>query len=52
MGVAEWSISIIATVLLVLAPDLATVPLVIGFLLYAPWVWGGGIWLLRRERPG
>jgi hypothetical protein len=50
MGVAEWTISIVATVLLVVAPALATIPLVISFLLYAPWVWGGGIWLLRRQR--
>ena len=33
---------------LVLAPDLATIPLVISFMLYAPWVWGGAYWLWRR----
>lgn len=48
LGVAEWTISIIATILLVAAPDLAAIPLVISFLLYAPWVWGGGVWILRR----
>lgn len=52
LGVVEWTISIIATILLVIAPDLATVPLVISFLLYAPWVWGGGIWVLRRRPVG
>lgn len=49
LGVAEWGISAVATVLLVAAPSLATIPLVISFALYAPWVWGGGIWLLRRK---
>lgn len=52
LGVAEWTISIIATILLVIAPDLSTAPLVISFLLYAPWVWGGGIWVLRRKSAG
>lgn len=49
LGVAEWSISIVATGLLVIAPDLAAIPLVISFLLYAPWVWGGGMWVLHRK---
>jgi len=31
-------------------PDLATIPLVISFLLYAPWVWGSAIWLIKRDR--
>lgn len=52
LGVVEWTISVIATILLVIAPDLSTIPLVISFLLYAPWVWGGAIWLLRRKPPG
>ncbi|MDX1614469.1 MAG: hypothetical protein R3300_09170 [Candidatus Promineifilaceae bacterium] len=41
LGALEWMISIIATALLIVAPELATGPLVISFLLYAPWVWGG-----------
>lgn len=49
LGAAEWIISSIATVLLVLAPSLATIPLVISFALYAPWVWGSAIWLLRSK---
>ncbi len=49
LGVAEWTISIIATILLITAPDMATVPLVISFLLYAPWVWGSALWILRRQ---
>jgi len=49
LGVAEWSISIIATGLLVFAPTLATAPLLISFVLYAPWVWGSAIWILRRK---
>lgn len=49
LGVAEWGISIVATFLLLLAPDLAPFALVISFLLYAPWVWGGAVWLLRRR---
>lgn len=50
LGVAEWGIAAIATVLLVLMPDIATVPLLISFFLYAPWIWGGAWWLLRRDR--
>jgi len=49
LGAAEWIISSIATVLLVLVPNLATVPLLISFVLYAPWVWGCALWLLRRK---
>jgi hypothetical protein len=52
LGVAEWSISMLASILLVTAPDLSTVPFVISFLLYAPWVWGGGVWVLRRKPVG
>lgn len=37
----------LATTLLVLAPDLATGPLMISFALYAPRVWASGVWLLR-----
>ncbi len=48
LGAVEWTLSIVATVLLVVAPALATLPLVISFLLYGPWVWGGAIWLWRR----
>ncbi len=47
VGVAEWGISSIATVLLVVAPGLAIGPLVISFALYAPWVWGSAVWLFR-----
>jgi len=49
LEVVEWGISIIATTLLVFTPDLAIGPLLISFLLYAPWVWGGAIWLIRRD---
>jgi hypothetical protein len=49
LGVAEWGIAALATVLLVFAPGLATGPLLISFALYAPWVWGGAVWLLRRK---
>lgn len=48
LGVVEWTIATLATVLLVIAPSLATLPLVISFLFYAPWVWGSAWWLLRR----
>ena len=47
LGAAEWIISSIAITLLVFSPDIATVPLVISFALYAPWVWGSALWLLR-----
>lgn len=49
LGTAEWFIAAIATVLLITAPTLATVPLLISFVLYAPWVWGSALWLLRRN---
>jgi hypothetical protein len=49
LGTLEWSIAAIATVLLIVAPQLATVPLVISFALYALWVWGSALWL-RRTR--
>ena len=48
--VAEWSIAALATVLLVLVPDLVTGPLLLSFSLYAPWVRGSAVWLLR-SRP-
>jgi hypothetical protein len=49
LGVVEWGIALIATALLVIAPDFATGPLLISFSLYAPWVWGSAIWLLRNK---
>lgn len=49
LGVLEWGISIIATGLLVIAPSLAIVPLLVSFLLYAPWVWGSAWWLWNRQ---
>jgi len=49
LGAAEWIISSISTVLIVLVPSLATVPLLISFALYAPWVWGSALWLLRSK---
>ncbi len=49
LGAAEWSIAALATILLVIAPGLATAPLLVSFALYAPWVWASGAWLLRRE---
>jgi hypothetical protein len=48
LGGLEWGIAALATILLVFAPGLATIPLLISFALYAPWVWGSAIWLLRR----
>ena len=51
LGAVEWGIAAIATGLLVFAPSLATGPLLVSFALYAPWVWGSAIWLLRRK-PG
>ncbi len=47
LGVAEWGISMLAAFFLVVSPPLATVPLVISFLLFAPWVWGSALWVLR-----
>jgi hypothetical protein len=49
LGAVEWGVAAFATILLVLAPDLATGPLLISFALYAPWVWASGVWLLRRK---
>lgn len=49
LGVVEWSISSIATGLLIFAPGLATGPLLVSFALYAPWVWGSAVWLLRSK---
>ena len=49
LGVFEWGISIVATILLVIAPAVAIIPLVISFLFYAPWVWGSALWLMRRK---
>jgi len=49
IGIVEWSVSILATVLLVIAPSLATIPLVISFMFYAPWVWGAAWWVLRLK---
>lgn len=50
LGVVEWGISSIATGLLIFAPGLAAGPLVISFILYAPWVWGSALWLLRGKQ--
>jgi hypothetical protein len=47
LGTAEWGIATLATALLVVAPDLAMAPLMISFLLYAPWVWLSAFWLLH-----
>ncbi len=49
LGATEWIISSLATLLLIFAPTLATIPLVISFFLYAPWVWGSALWLYRRK---
>jgi hypothetical protein len=48
LGAVEWTVSALASVLLVVAPALAIGPMLIGFALYAPWVWVSGLWLLRR----
>jgi hypothetical protein len=50
IGAVEWGISILATALLVIAPNLAAAPLLISFALYAPWVWGGAIWLIQKNQ--
>ncbi len=49
LGAAEWGIAMLATAMLVIVPDLATAPLLISFALYAPWVWGSAVWLLRNK---
>jgi hypothetical protein len=51
LGAAEWGIAAVATLLLVFAPGLATGPLLLSFILYAPWVWGSAVWLLRGTSP-
>ncbi len=51
LGVGEWAVASLATVLLVLAPHLATGPLLLSFFLFAPWVWGSALWVLRGSRP-
>lgn len=51
LGVAEWSIASIATILLIVAPTVATLPLMVSFLLFAPWVWSSAWWLLWRIEP-
>ena len=50
LGAAEWGIAALATILLVVAPSIASGPLLISFALYAPWVWGSAVWLLRGAR--
>ena len=49
LGVVEWVTAALATGLLMFAPGLATGPLLVSFALYAPWVWGSAVWLLRRK---
>ncbi len=53
LGAAEWGIAALATILLVAAPGIATGPLLVSFALYAPWVWGSAVWLLRstKQKP-
>ena len=50
LGVVEWVIAALATLLLVAAPSLATAPLLVSFALYTPWVCGSAWWLLRGKR--
>ena len=50
LGTVEWGIAALATTLLVFVPNLATGPLLVSFALYAPWVWGSAVWLLRRNK--
>jgi len=49
LGMTEWGIASMATILLIFAPHIATIPLLISFALYAPWVWGSAFWLLKKE---
>ncbi|MEN8173015.1 MAG: hypothetical protein ABFS03_09065 [Chloroflexota bacterium] len=49
LGAMEWGIAAIATLLLVISPNLATIPLLVSFILYAPWVWGSAWWLVRKD---
>jgi hypothetical protein len=50
LGCVEWGIASIATILLVVAPGVATGPWLISFALYAPWVWASAVWLLRTPQ--
>ena len=47
LGAVEWGVAALATLLLVFGSSLATGPLLLSFALYAPWVWGSAVWLLR-----
>ena len=49
LGAVEWGTAALATGLLVVAPAVALGPSLLSFALYAPWVWAGGVWLLRRR---
>jgi hypothetical protein len=49
LGAAGWGIAALATALRVFVPGLATGPLLVSFALYAPWVWGSAVWLLRSK---
>jgi hypothetical protein len=49
LGTAEWGVASLATVVLIMAPNLAVIPLIISFILYAPWVWASARWLLRKS---
>jgi hypothetical protein len=49
LGAVEWGIATVATVLLVVVPDVAAGPMLVSFALYAPWVWGSALWLLRSR---
>ena len=48
LGVVEWGVALLATLLLVVLPAWATVPLLLSFILYAPWVWGSAFWVLQQ----
>jgi hypothetical protein len=49
LGLVEWCIAGIATILLVIVPTMANGPLLVSFALYAPWVWGSAVWLLHGQ---
>lgn len=49
LGALEWGVAAIATILLIFIPELATAPLLVSFVLYAPWVWGSALWLRQRK---
>jgi hypothetical protein len=51
LGAAEWIVAALATALLAVAPALATGPLLLSFLLYAPWVWGSAWWIAQLGQP-